>query len=56
LDKNLVPTDTINPDFIEMCIPCYLYSKNIKVNKLINFGEDQKNLIIKELIVQELLL
>jgi hypothetical protein len=48
--------DIINPDFIELCIPCYLYNKWIKINDQIVFDENEKDKIFKELLMQELLL
>ncbi len=48
--------DIINPDFIELCIPCYLHNKWIKINDQIVFDENEKNKIFKELLIQELLL
>ena len=48
--------DIINPDFIELCIPCYLYNKWIKINSQTIFDENEKEKVFKELLTQELLL
>ena len=48
--------DVIDTDFVELCIPCYLQSRGIKLNNQIIFGENERNKIIKELLIQELLL
>ncbi len=48
--------DIINPDFIELCIPCYLYNKWIIINSQTIFDENEKEKIFKELLTQELLL
>lgn len=51
-----ISNDMLNPDFIELCIPCYLESKWIKMNNQIIFDEKEKSRIFKELLIQELLL
>lgn len=48
--------DTIDSDFIQLCIPCYLNNKWIKINNQVIFTEDKKNRIFKELLIQQLLL
>lgn len=48
--------DIINPDFIELCIPCYLYNKWIKIDEQIIFDKKEKDKIFKEILMQELLL
>ncbi len=48
--------DMLNPDFIELCIPCYLENKWIKINNQIIFDKNGKNRVFKELLIQELLL
>ncbi len=48
--------DVIDSDFIELCIPCYLKSKWINLNHQMIFEEKDRKKIIKELLVQELLL
>ena len=48
--------DIINPDFIELCIPCYLYNKWIIINSQTIFDENEKEKVFKELLTQELLL
>lgn len=48
--------DTINPDFIELCIHCYLNNKWITINPQIIFDKTEKNKIFKELLIQELFL
>ena len=48
--------DTINPDFIELCIPCYLNNKWIAINSQTIFDKNEKNKLFKELLIQELLL
>lgn len=48
--------DIIDPDFIHLCIPCYLNSKWIKINNQTVFTEDKKNNVFKELTIQQLLL
>lgn len=47
--------DIINPDFIELCIPCYLYNKWIIINSQTIFDENEKEKVFKELLTQELL-
>ncbi len=56
LNLTWILTDTIDHDFIQLCIPCYLYDKNIKINNQIIFREDEKNIIFKKLLIQELFL
>ena len=48
--------DIINPDFIELCIPSYLYNKWIQINSQLIFNEEEKNKVFKNLLVQQLLL
>ena len=48
--------DTINPDLIELCIPCYLNKKWITINNQTIFDENEKNKLFTELLVQELLI
>lgn len=48
--------DIIDPDFIHLCIPCYLNNKWIKINNQTIFTEDKKSNIFKELLIQQLLL
>ena len=51
-----ISNDVIDNDFIQFCIPCYLYDKNIKLSNQTIFKEDEKIKIFKELLIQELLL
>ena len=48
--------DVINPDFIELCIPCYLKNKWININPLTIFDKNEKYKLFKWLLIQELLL
>ena len=56
LNLTWISTDIIDPDFILLCIPCYLHDKNIKIDNQTIFREDEKNIIFKKLLIQELLL
>lgn len=56
LNINWIINDTIDWDFVQSCIPCYLHNKNININNQIIFDKDEKNKIFKELLIQELLL
>ena len=49
-------SDTIDSDFVELCIPCYLKNKWININSLTIFNGKEKRKIFKELLIQELLL
>ena len=55
LNINWLTNDVIDPEFIKLCIPAYLNSKNIKLNNKIVFTEKDKNNIFKTLLIQELL-
>ena len=48
--------DVIDADFIELCIPCYLKSKWINLSNQVILEEKDRKKVIKELLVQELLL
>lgn len=56
LNLTWISNDTIDYDFIQSCIPCYLYDKNIKIDDQTIFNKDEKNKIFKELLIQELFL
>ena len=56
LDLTWISNDIIDHDFVQLCIPCYLHDKNIKINNQIIFREDEKNIIFKKLLIQELFL
>lgn len=51
-----VSNDIIDNDFIQLCIPCYLYDKNIKTHNTIILKKEERSQIFQELIMQELLL
>jgi len=51
-----ITNDIINPDFIELSIPCYLKSKWININPLIIFDKENLPKIFKSLLIQELIL
>ena len=48
--------DIIDYNFIELCIPCYLNSKNIEINNQTIFNNKEKDKIFKELLIQEAIL
>lgn len=48
--------DIIDNDFIQLCIPCYLHDKNIKINDTIIIKKTERNQIFQNLIMQEVLL
>ena len=56
IDVNWIINDTLDWDFVQSCIPCYLHNKNININNQVVFDKDEKNKIFKDLLVQELLL
>ena len=56
LNLSWISNDIIDHDFVQLCIPCYLYDKNININNQIIFREEEKTLIFKKLLIQELLL
>ena len=56
LDIKWLMNDVIDPDFIQLCIPCYLEEKWIKIDNQSVFTEDKRNGVFKELLVQQLLL
>ena len=53
---NWIINDSIDWDFIQSFIPCYLDSKGININNQIILKKDERNKIFKELLIQELLL
>jgi len=54
--KWLLTNDIIDPEFIKLCIPAYLDSKNIKINNKIIYTKKDKNNLFKSLLIQELLI
>ena len=56
LNLSWISNDIIDHDFIQLCIPCYLYDKNININNQTIFRKDEKTQIFKKLLIQELLL
>ena len=56
LNMTWISNDTIDNNFIQLCIPCYLYNKNIKINNQIIFKENERTKIFHELLIQEALL
>lgn len=55
-DIKRVIGDVIDPDFIQLCIPCYLKWKGIDINQQKIFTKESENNIFKELLIQQLLL
>ena len=49
-------SDVIDPDFIELCIPCYLNNRWITTNSEIVFNKEGKNKVFRELLIQCLFL
>ena len=47
--------DVIDPEFVHLCIPCYL-TDNIEIEDLVILGENQRDKAFKSLLIQELLL
>ena len=56
IEVNWIINDTLDWDFVQSCIPCYLHNKNININNQIVFDKNERNKIFKDLLVQELLL
>lgn len=56
LNLSWISNDTIDNDFIQLCIPCYIQEKGIKINNQIIFNKDGESRILKELLLQELIL
>lgn len=56
LNVNWIVSDMIDLDFIQLCIPCYLDTKWIKIKNETVFIEGEKDRIFKEILVQQLLL
>ena len=50
-----IPDDVIDPEFIHLCIPCYL-NDNIKIDDHITINENERNKAFEALLIQELLL
>ena len=48
--------DTIDSDFVSLCIPCFLHNKWVNINEKTIFDENEKSRVFKELLIQELLL
>ena len=51
-----ISNDIIDNDFVQLCIPCYLYDKNIKTHNTIILKKEERSQIFQELVIQELLL
>jgi len=47
--------DVFDPEFVHLCIPCYLHS-NIHIEDHMIINEDERNLAFQEVLIQELLL
>lgn len=47
--------DVFDPEFVHLCIPCYLHS-NIHIENHMIINEDERNLAFQEVLIQELLL
>ena len=56
LTMNGIVSDTIDPDFVQLCIPCYLKERNININHQVVFSVEERSRILKELLIQNLLL
>ena len=56
LNINWIMSDIISPDLIQLCIPCYLESKGIKINNQVISTNKQRSINFEGLLVQELLL
>lgn len=56
LNITWIQNDTIDPYFIQLCMPCYFEDKGIKINNQLVLSKDDRNNIFKELAIQELLL
>ena len=48
--------DTIDPDFIQLCVLSYLKSKGININNKVIYNREDKLQIFQELLVEEILL
>ena len=55
LDIKWIINETIDSDFIQLFIPCYLKNKGININNQIIYTKDERTLVLKELILQQLL-
>ena len=56
LEIKWISNDIIDPEFLNLCVPSYLYEKNIQLNNQVVIDKNGRNEIFKQLLVQELLL
>ena len=56
INTEWIINDTFDWDFIQSCILCYLYQKNININNQIIINKDERRKTFKELLIQQLLL
>lgn len=56
LDVEWIYDDSFNPDFVQLCIPCYLHDKNIKTEDEVLIESKDRPRIFQELLIQQLIL
>ena len=55
LDIDWIYSDSFNPDFIQLCIPCYLHDKDIKTEDEVLMENKDRPRVFQELLIQQLI-
>ena len=56
LNFQWISDDVLDPDFIQLCVPCYVDSNWLKINSRIVYDERERREVFHEIILQYLLL
>lgn len=56
LNISWISNDMIDPYFVQLCTPCYLYDKNIKLDNQLIHNFDERSDVFQQLAIQKLLL